>query len=74
MTRLHDLFPGAPEGAALTEEGWLVIGDEAWTEEDWRIAIKRSDFRRELRNRVVSSPPKEGGASDGEAEPEPARN
>jgi hypothetical protein len=28
-------FPNAPEGAYVCEEGWLIIDDEAWTEEEW---------------------------------------
>lgn len=33
----RDPFPGAPVGATYSEEGWLVIGDEAWTEHEWRL-------------------------------------
>lgn len=32
-------FPGAPPGSYVTEEGWLVYGDEAWTEDDWRVYV-----------------------------------
>jgi hypothetical protein len=28
-------FPDAPEGSWVSDEGWLVIGDEAFTEEGW---------------------------------------
>lgn len=31
-----DRFPGAPPYAYVSEEGWLVCGDQAWTEEEWR--------------------------------------
>lgn len=30
-------FPGAPLDASYSEEGWLLIGDEAWTEHDWSL-------------------------------------
>ena len=33
MTR----FPGAPKGAEYTDEGWLIWGDEAWTEHEWKL-------------------------------------
>ncbi len=29
-------FPEAPPGSYVSEEGWLVVGDEAWTEDEWR--------------------------------------
>lgn len=35
MNDLRD-FPGAPEGAFISDEGWLVLGQEAWTVEEWR--------------------------------------
>ena len=35
MTR----FPNAPEDSYVCEEGWLVIDDEAWTEEEWAARI-----------------------------------
>jgi hypothetical protein len=28
-------FPGAPPGSYISEEGWLVYDDEAWTEDEW---------------------------------------
>lgn len=28
-------FPDAPENSYVTPEGWLIVGDEAWTEEEW---------------------------------------
>ena len=28
-------FPKAPPGSYVCEEGWLIVGDEAWTEEQW---------------------------------------
>lgn len=28
-------FPGAPIGSYVCEEGWLVVGDQAWTVEEW---------------------------------------
>jgi hypothetical protein len=34
MSRIEG-FPGAPDDAYLSEEGWLIIGDEAWTRSDW---------------------------------------
>ena len=30
-------FPGAPADATYTDEGWLCIGDEAWTEHEWSL-------------------------------------
>jgi hypothetical protein len=30
-----DRFPGAPASAYVCEEGWLVIGQQAWTETEW---------------------------------------
>ena len=30
-------FPGAPLDAVYSEEGWLIIEDEAWTEHDWSL-------------------------------------
>lgn len=30
-------FPQAPRGAYVTPEGWLVIGEQAWTVDEWRI-------------------------------------
>jgi hypothetical protein len=32
-------FPGAPDGSYVSEEGWLVVDDEAWTEHEWRIRM-----------------------------------
>lgn len=29
-------FPDAPDDAWLSDEGWLCVGDEAWTAEEWR--------------------------------------
>ena len=29
-------FPGAPYGSYVNEDGWLIVGDEAWTEREWR--------------------------------------
>lgn len=34
-------FPGAPRDAEYTEEGWLVVRDEAWTIEDWYLLTVR---------------------------------
>ena len=34
MTDLHR-FPGAPADAILSEEGWLLLQDEAWDETAW---------------------------------------
>ena len=28
-------FPEAPEGAWISKEGWLIVGEEAWTLEEW---------------------------------------
>lgn len=28
-------FPGAPPGSYVCEEGWLIVGDEAWTPQEW---------------------------------------
>jgi hypothetical protein len=33
--RLLD-FPGAPANAFVSDEGWLLIGQEAWTVQEWR--------------------------------------
>lgn len=38
MTTLRD-FPGAPPGATVCEEGWLIVGDEAWTVHEWSTAL-----------------------------------
>lgn len=32
--RLLD-FPDAPRGAWVSDEGWLVLGNEAWTLQEW---------------------------------------
>jgi hypothetical protein len=29
-------FPNAPVDSYVSEEGWLIIDDEAWTEAEWR--------------------------------------
>lgn len=34
-----DRFPSAPPGSYVSEEGWLVVGDEAWTEAEWRSRL-----------------------------------
>jgi hypothetical protein len=34
-------FPGAPRAAVFTAEGWMVWGDEAWTEHEWRLLTPR---------------------------------
>ena len=34
MTTRRD-FPGAPQGSYVSEEGWLIVGDEAWTAHEW---------------------------------------
>lgn len=31
-----DRFPGAPAGSYVSDEGWLIVGDQAWTVEEWR--------------------------------------
>lgn len=28
-------FPGAPPGSYVSDEGWLIVGEEAWTAEEW---------------------------------------
>jgi hypothetical protein len=28
-------FPDAPLDSYVCEEGWLVVGDQAWTEDEW---------------------------------------
>lgn len=28
-------FPGAPPGSYVSDEGWLIVGDEAWTLDEW---------------------------------------
>lgn len=38
-------FPDAPPGSYVTEQGWLVVGDQAWTAEEWNSAIGL-DYRR----------------------------
>ena len=35
MTR----FPDAPPGSYVCEEGWLIVGDEAWTEYEWNVYV-----------------------------------
>ena len=30
-------FPNAPPESYVSEEGWLIVGDEAWTSEEWRL-------------------------------------
>lgn len=35
-------FPGAPEGSYISEEGWLIVGDEAWTEREWTLELSVS--------------------------------
>lgn len=30
-------FPGAPKDATYTDEGWLILEDEAWTAEQWAL-------------------------------------
>jgi hypothetical protein len=47
VTRLSD-FTDAPLGAYVCEEGWLVVGDEAWTFEEWLYAeeCRNYAFRR----------------------------
>lgn len=39
-------FPGAPPGAVISEEGWLLIDDEAWTAEDWASFVSQRPGRR----------------------------
>lgn len=34
-----DDFPGAPPSAHVCEEGWLILGEEAWTVEEWRSGL-----------------------------------
>lgn len=34
-TTLAD-YPDAPSGALISAEGWLVVGEEAWTPQEWR--------------------------------------
>jgi hypothetical protein len=44
-------YPGAPGDATISEEGWLIIGDEAWTEAEWRndqgLAYRRQQREQE---------------------------
>ena len=37
MTR--SLYPDAPAGSWISEEGWLVIGEEAWTSSEWASRV-----------------------------------
>ena len=30
-------FPGAPAGSWVSPEGWLIVGDEGWTQHEWAI-------------------------------------
>lgn len=41
-------FPDAPPGSYVSDEGWLVIEDEAWTYEEWHTEIGRA-YRRVIR-------------------------
>jgi hypothetical protein len=44
MTRLKD-FPNAPAGSWVCSEGWLIVGDEAWTVAEWNgEPIHRSKY------------------------------
>ena len=38
-------YPGAPPGSYVSEEGWLVVGAEAWTEEEWARRERWRDRR-----------------------------
>lgn len=39
-------FPNAPLDSWVSDEGWLIIGDEAWTEEEWQRRERFRDRRR----------------------------
>jgi hypothetical protein len=52
MTVLAD-FPGAPPGSYVCEEGWLIIGDQAWTLTEWNTALG-GDERKKYQNRYDS--------------------
>lgn len=32
---MNEPFPDAPPGSYVCDEGWLIIDDEAWTEDEW---------------------------------------
>lgn len=36
-------FRDAPPGSYVCEEGWLIVGDEAWTVEEWNTTLSRRD-------------------------------
>lgn len=48
-------FSGAPPGAVVSPEGWLLFRDEAWTVEEWRAETTwRPSGRPAHRPRVLS--------------------
>lgn len=50
----HDeRFPGAPPESYVCEEGWLVCGEQAWTEREWSIRGSLS-----LTGQPIGRPPK----------------
>jgi hypothetical protein len=53
MKDLSD-FPDAPDGSYVCDEGWLIINDEAWTEEEWRYRRKNRAYKVFKSNRTQS--------------------
>ena len=58
-TTSSPMFRNAPPDSYVSEEGWLIVGDEAWLPEEWtgkrrmtddeRLAAKRRSSRESMR-------------------------
>lgn len=51
--RTRDRFPQMPAGSYVCEEGWLIVGEEAWTLHEWlcRLGLRSEEDRSKYRPR-----------------------
>jgi hypothetical protein len=51
-------FPGAPRGAYVCAEGWLIVGEEAWPLDEWLHPVCRRPRRGAPREARIGRPQK----------------
>jgi hypothetical protein len=48
-----EAFPHAPPGSYVSDEGWLIVGGQAWTREEWATRASKH-YRRRPRREVAA--------------------
>lgn len=46
----HLTFRDAPPGSYISEEGWLIVGQEAWTLEEWNGVEDKAKYANRYTN------------------------